>query len=87
MWNSCSSSLVVEGMATLFEPLDLGRLTLPNRVTMAALTRSRADRDGIPTQLHETYYSQRASLGLIVTEGVFPAVRCRTFPGQAGIET
>lgn len=74
-------------MATLFEPLDLGRLTLPNRVTMAALTRSRAGRDGVPTQLHETYYLQRASLGLIVTEGVFPAVRCRTFPGQAGIET
>mgnify|MGYP002716229035 FL=1 len=74
-------------MATLFDPLELGALTLPNRVTMAALTRSRAGRDGIPTRLHETYYAQRASLGLIVTEGVFPAVSGRAFPGQPGIET
>ncbi|MDK8898306.1 alkene reductase [Corynebacterium sp. MSK004] len=74
-------------MATLFDSLELGRLTLPNRVTMAALTRSRAGRDGVPTQLHERYYAQRASMGLIVTEGVFPAVTSRAFPGQPGIET
>lgn len=54
---------------------------------MAALTRSRAGRDGVPTQLHERYYAQRASMGLIVTEGVFPAVTSRAFPGQPGIET
>ncbi len=54
---------------------------------MAALTRSRAGRDGVPTQLHEKYYTQRASMGLIVTEGVFPAVTSRAFPGQPGIET
>ena len=74
-------------MTTLFDSLELGRLTLPNRVTMAPLTRSRAGRDGVPTSLHETYYSQRASMGLIVTEGVFPAVTSRAFPGQPGIET
>lgn len=74
-------------MATLFDYLELGRLTLPNRVMMAALTRSRAGRDGVPTQLHERYYTQRASMGLIVTEGVFPAVTSRAFPGQPGIET
>lgn len=74
-------------MATLFDSLELGRLTLPNRVTMAALTRSRAGRDGVPTHLHEKYYTQRASMGLIVTEGVFPTVTSRAFPGQPGIET
>lgn len=74
-------------MASLFDSLELGRLTLPNRVTMAPLTRSRAGRDGVPTDLHTTYYTQRASLGLIVTEGVFPAVTSRAFPGQTGIET
>lgn len=74
-------------MATLFDYLELGRLTLPNRVMMAALTQSRAGRDGVPTQLHERYYTQRASMGLIVTEGVFPAVTSRAFPGQPGIET
>ena len=77
----------MECMTTLFDSLELGRLSLPNRVTMAALTRSRADRDGVPTHLHETYYTQRASMGLIVTEGVFPAVTSRAFPGQPGIET
>ena len=74
-------------MSTLFDSLDMGRLTLPNRIIMAPLTRSRAGRDGVPTSLHETYYSQRASVGLIVTEGVFPTVSRRTFPGQPGIDT
>ena len=71
----------------LFEPLQLGTLTLSNRITMAPLTRSRAGRDGVPSQLHVDYYSQRASAGLIVTEGTFPAATARSFPGQAGIET
>ena len=44
-------------MASLFDSLELGRLTLPNRVTMAPLTRSRAGRDGVPTDLHTTYYT------------------------------
>ena len=78
---------VVERMSSLFDSLEVGRLTLPNRLVMAPLTRSRAGRDGIPTSLHETYYSQRASFGLIVTEGVFPTVTRRAFPGQTGIDT
>lgn len=73
--------------SSLFSPLRVGRYDLNNRVTMAALTRSRAGRSGTPTQLHVDYYSQRASAGLIVTEGTFPAVNTRAFPGQAGIET
>jgi N-ethylmaleimide reductase len=52
----------------LFEPLTLGRLTLPNRVVMAPMTRQRAAAGNVPTALHATYYSQRASAGLIVTE-------------------
>jgi N-ethylmaleimide reductase len=55
-------------MATLFEPLPLGPLVLPNRVFMAPLTRNRAGADGVPGELAATYYSQRASAGLIVTE-------------------
>ncbi len=74
-------------MTSLIDSLELGRLTLPNRVIMAPLTRSRAGRDGVPTALHETYYAQRASFGLIVTEGVFPTVSRRAFPGQPGIDT
>lgn len=74
-------------MSSLFDSLEVGRLTLPNRLVMAPLTRSRAGLDGVPTSLHETYYSQRASFGLIVTEGVFPTVTRRAFPGQTGIDT
>lgn len=54
----------------LFTPLELGDLTLPNRIVMAPLTRNRADPQGdVPHALHATYYAQRASAGLIISEG------------------
>jgi N-ethylmaleimide reductase len=55
----------------LFTPLDLGdNLVLPNRIVMAPLTRNRAKPDGdIPNELHAEYYAQRASAGLIISEG------------------
>src|SRR5579864_4218483 len=56
-------------MPTLFDPLKLGALELPNRILMAPLTRSRATPDGrVPTQLQVDYYRQRASAGLIISE-------------------
>ncbi|HMH65006.1 MAG TPA: alkene reductase [Rhizomicrobium sp.] len=56
-------------MPTLFAPLKLGALTLPNRIIMAPLTRSRATPDGrVPTKLQADYYVQRASAGLIISE-------------------
>jgi N-ethylmaleimide reductase len=55
-------------VANLFEPVQLGSLVLANRVFMAPLTRNRADADGVPGELAATYYAQRASAGLIVTE-------------------
>lgn len=55
-------------MANLFESVQLGSLVLANRVFMAPLTRNRAGADGVPGALAATYYSQRASAGLIVTE-------------------
>jgi N-ethylmaleimide reductase len=55
-------------MSNLFESVRLGSLVLANRVFMAPLTRNRADADGVPGELAATYYSQRASAGLIVTE-------------------
>lgn len=72
-------------MTTLFTALELGRFTLNNRVTMAALTRQRAGHSAVPNELHTKYYSQRASAGLVVTEGTFPAWTNRALPGQAGI--
>lgn len=54
-------------MPTLFEPTQAGRLQLANRVVMAPLTRNRAP-GAQPTALMATYYAQRATAGLIVTE-------------------
>ena len=57
-------------MTTLFEPLTLGALTTPHRVFMAPLTRMRATVPGdVPNALMQDYYVQRASAGLIVSEG------------------
>lgn len=56
-------------MNPLFTPYDLAGLTLPNRIVMAPMTRSRAE-TGVPDALTALYYRQRASAGLIVSEGV-----------------
>ncbi len=55
-------------MTTLFTPLTLGALTLPNRIIMAPLTRSRAGESRIPNSVMKDYYVQRASAGLILSE-------------------
>ena len=53
----------------LFQPLKLGALTLPNRIVMAPLTRNRAERGtDAPHELNASYYAQRASAGLLITE-------------------
>jgi N-ethylmaleimide reductase len=52
----------------LFAPYQLGSLTLANRIVMAPLTRSRAGAGDVPTPLMATYYAQRASAGLIISE-------------------
>ena len=55
-------------MPTLFDPLTLGDLRLPNRIIMAPLTRQRAVDCRIPNALMAEYYRQRASAGLILSE-------------------
>jgi N-ethylmaleimide reductase len=52
----------------LFDPVKVGPYTLPNRVVMAPMTRSRAKAGFVPSDMAPTYYAQRASAGLIVTE-------------------
>lgn len=71
----------------LFSPLILGELELPNRVVMAPLTRVRSGRDGVPGPLVVEHYRQRASLGLIVSEGTYPSPAGQGFPGQPGLVT
>lgn len=55
-------------MISLFDPIRLGALKLPNRVFMAPLTRGRATRDHVPTEIMAEYYAQRAGAGLIISE-------------------
>lgn len=68
----------------LFQPIDLGGIELKNRVVMAPMTRSRAGEGDAPTALNAEYYGQRASAGLIISEGIQPSANgkgyCRT-PG------
>jgi 2,4-dienoyl-CoA reductase-like NADH-dependent reductase (Old Yellow Enzyme family) len=56
-------------MPNLLDPIQLGDLNLPNRVFMAPLTRLRGTPDHIPTPIMVDYYTQRASAGLIISEG------------------
>ncbi|NHC46955.1 alkene reductase [Motilibacter aurantiacus] len=71
----------------LFSPVTLGDIELANRVVMAPLTRMRAGASGVPNDLLVEHYSQRASLGLIVTEGTYPRFESQAFVGQPGIVT
>ena len=58
---------------SLFSPVNLGKLELANRIVMAPMTRDRAGPGDVPTDLMVEYYRQRASAGLIVTEGAQPS--------------
>ncbi len=68
--------------APLFTSLTLGALTLPNRIVMAPLTRCRADADHVPTDLMVTYYSQRASAGVIIAEATMAMEGNSSFGGR-----
>jgi N-ethylmaleimide reductase len=56
-------------MTTLFDPVQIGAIAAANRIAMAPLTRDRAGPGQVPTPLMAIYYAQRASAGLIVSEG------------------
>ncbi len=69
----------------LFSPVALGDLHLPNRVVMAPLTRRRSGDSGVPGDLVVEHYAQRASAGLIVTEGTYTSHEAQAFVGQPGM--
>ncbi len=64
--NSSSSARADSDL--LFQPIAVGDLRLPSRIVMAPLTRNRASDGNVPTELNATYYAQRASAGLIISE-------------------
>jgi len=73
-------------MATLFSPIPLGNMELPNRMVMAPLTRNRAPAS-MPTALMAEYYRQRASAGLIISEGTQISQQGIGYPATPGIHT
>ena len=72
-------------MPTLFDPIRLGDLDLPNRVIMAPLTRLRAGPTAIPNAMMAEYYRQRATAGLIISEGVPVSPQGVGYAGVPGI--
>ena len=72
-------------MPSLFDPLNLHGLSLANRVAMAPLTRSRATEGDVPCQDNATYYGQRASAGLIITEATNVTPKSCAFEKAPGI--
>jgi N-ethylmaleimide reductase len=73
--------------ADLFQPFPLGPLTLPNRVIMAPLTRSRAGAGDTPRALNATYYAQRATAGLIISEATQISQQGKGYAFTPGIYT
>ncbi|WP_223485591.1 alkene reductase [Stenotrophomonas indicatrix] len=73
--------------ATLFQPYPLGPLTLANRIVMAPLTRNRAGEGLVPSPLASTYYAQRASAGLIITEATQVSAQAQGYQDTPGLYT
>src|SRR5215470_9766740 len=71
----------------IFSPFNLGPLQLPNRVVMAPMTRNRAGRGNVPGPLNATYYAQRASAGLIISEATQISPQGVGYPGTPGIHS
>lgn len=72
---------------SLLTPVQVGRYHLPNRIVMAPMTRSRAGEGNVPTPLVATYYRQRASAGLIVTEATQVCPEGQGYAGTPGIHS
>lgn len=72
---------------TLFEHYVLGDLTLANRIVMAPLTRNRAGSGLVPSELAATYYAQRASAGLIISEATQVSAQAQGYQDTPGLYT
>lgn len=69
----------------LFTPVEIGPYTLNNRIVMAPMTRNRAGDGNVPRELNATYYEQRASAGLIITEASQISPQGVGYPATPGI--
>lgn len=71
----------------LFQPIRYGAIEAPNRIVMAPLTRTRANADDAPHGLQQTYYTQRASAGLIISEATHISPQGKGYAGAPGIHS
>jgi N-ethylmaleimide reductase len=71
----------------LFQPIKLGKLELKNRMAMAPLTRSRAVEGNVPTEMAVDYYTQRATVGLIIAEATQVSDTAQGYPNTPGLHT
>lgn len=74
-------------MEKLWSSIKVGNMELPHRLAMAPMTRNRAQEDGTPGELAALYYAQRASLGLLITEGAQPSDDGQGYFNTPGIYT
>ncbi|GAB2854342.1 alkene reductase [Actinocorallia aurea] len=74
-------------MTSLFDDHRLGALTLPNRIVMAPMTRARGTADGLATPSMAAYFAQRASAGLLISDGIGPSLVGTSNPGAAGLRS
>ncbi|MFH7599945.1 alkene reductase [Streptomyces racemochromogenes] len=74
-------------MTSAFDPIGVGATRLAHRIAMAPMTRSRAAAGGVPTELTAEYYAQRASAGLVITEGIQPSVVGQGYPFTPGLHS
>lgn len=71
----------------LFEPMRIGDTVVRNRLAMAPMTRQRSGLDGVPNDLNVEYYRQRASAGLLVSEGLYPSEMGKGYLFTPGLHT
>lgn len=71
-------------MTSAFEPVRIPGATLSNRIALAPMTRSRAGEGGVATALVTEYYTQRASAGLLISEGIQPSAVGQGYPFTPG---
>ncbi|KRE47795.1 alkene reductase [Paenibacillus sp. Soil522] len=74
-------------MKKMWSPVSVGIMNLPHRLAMAPMTRSRAEVDGTPGELSALYYAQRASMGLLISEGTQPSDDGQGYMLSPGIYT
>lgn len=74
-------------MTSIWDPITIGRMRLPQRITMSPMTRGRALDDGTPSALAVEYYGRRATLGMLITEGTQPSADGQGYLNTPGIYT